>query len=94
MFGSPERGAIIAEGNEEHLRVRGGPGIYSSLLTAGRYLTTLVTDMPTLVCTLRILILTQILISLIVRPGFPDQKVSGFKELEECIGNTSLESGV
>lgn len=52
MFGSPERGAIIAEGNEEHVGARGGPGIYSSLLTAGKYLTTLATDTPTLVCIL------------------------------------------
>lgn len=39
---------MIAEGSKKDLRMRGGPGINSSLPTSGKRLTVLATDVPTL----------------------------------------------
>lgn len=86
-LGSDEKGALIAEGSGEDLGVRGGPGINSSLPTSGKCFSVLATAISTLVHIIWMSILILTLISLTVKPRFPDQKTAGSKEMEECIGN-------
>lgn len=50
-FGSPERGAVVAEGGEEDMGVRGGPGLLA-LPTTEKQLTILAKVTPTLLHTI------------------------------------------
>ena len=50
-FGSPERGAVVAEGGEEDRGVRGGPG-WQALPTTEKQLTSLAKVTPTLLQTI------------------------------------------